>query len=645
MSFKRFGCARAALATSSALYLLASAQVVVAQETSAEDEADAAATIVVTGSRIARRDYEASSPIVSVGEDLLKNTGTSAVESALNKLPAFTPVQTPSNGTDIQATATNTPGAATVSLRGLGTNRNLVLIDGRRAVPANALGVVDINTIPAAAIERVEIITGGASATYGADAVAGVVNFILKDDFQGLALDGNVGVTSRGDGFEYTISGLMGANFDDGRGNITIGLSTNQRDETMQREREWFTDVWQDPRFTATNFFPIFSGFQPFGGINPTQASYDAIFGAGVVNTGANRIYFNEDGTAFTGFRNSPAGGAFRFNGPLDTIRWKELADGTLGQNFTNAYSTLPLTRYNIYANGKYEINEWINLFAQANFTRASARTVNDPSPVVNGWSALVPAANDVPAELRSILDSRVIPVGTSAATLSTLNCDPAAVPGAPGSGASCDWQLAYNLDFADREARTDVSTYNMLAGFNGDIPGTDWTYEVFASRGESTTSALTTGIASLERVRAILAAPDWGAGFSAQGNPLFGGFGAAQATCTSGLNPWDLDQEISRGLHRRHQRKSSEPCDDGPIRRRTELAGQRVRTSGWRGQRGSGRQLSSEQIRVFERYADHSGYIVPGSGSGHLSRRQLRRHDQRQGSLWRTARSRVRWF
>ena len=80
-----------------------------AQEATAEDEADAAATIVVTGSRIARRDYEASSPIVSVGEDLLKNTGTSAVESALNKLPAFTPVQTPSNGTDIQATATNTP--------------------------------------------------------------------------------------------------------------------------------------------------------------------------------------------------------------------------------------------------------------------------------------------------------------------------------------------------------------------------------------------------------------------------------------------------------------------------------------------------------------------------------------------------------
>src|SRR5512139_2163356 len=200
---------RLAFACSTALVAVTASPAVLAQEGGQDGAAEPQGEpIVVTGSRIVRRDYEANSPIVTVGEDLLKATGTSALETSLNKLPAFTPVQTPSLGGDIQPTATNTPGAATVSLRGLGTNRNLVLVDGRRATPANALGVVDINTIPAAAIERVEIITGGASATYGADAVGGVVNFILKKNFEGLVLDGQAGISERGDGFEYNVSGI-----------------------------------------------------------------------------------------------------------------------------------------------------------------------------------------------------------------------------------------------------------------------------------------------------------------------------------------------------------------------------------------------------------------------------------------------------
>ena len=108
--------------------------------------------IVVTGSRIARKDFESTSPIITVGEQLLQQSSTAAIEQNLNRLPQFTPAKTPQGGGDIQPTATNTPGAATVSLRGLGANRNLVLLDGRRATPSNAAGVVDINTIPSAAI-------------------------------------------------------------------------------------------------------------------------------------------------------------------------------------------------------------------------------------------------------------------------------------------------------------------------------------------------------------------------------------------------------------------------------------------------------------------------------------------------------------
>jgi len=568
----RSTCVRAALACSSALTILTFAPAAFAQDNGAQaDAADQEQAIVVTGSRIVRRDYEANSPIVTAGQELLQNSSTSAIETSLNKLPAFTPVQTPALGGDIQPTATSTPGAATVSLRNLGTNRNLVLVDGRRATPANALGVVDINTIPAAAIERVEIITGGASATYGADAVGGVVNFILKKNFEGLQFDGQIGVSQRGDGREYTLSGIMGTNFDDGRGNITIGFATNDRQSAKRIDRPWFRKTWKDPRFVGTEFFPDFSGFQPYGGINPSAASMSALFGTTVDGEGntvpavrpGERLYFNNDGTAFTGFFQSPAGGVSRFNEDLTGLKWKRQADGTLGQNFLDELVTLPLNRYNIYARGNYEINDWIGAFGQATFTRVQTTTVQQPSPSVNGWAAIVPASHPVPTELRDILNSRSLPAytGTDAAAAAaytglyqnTLHCDPAAVAaaigGGVGSGATCDWQLTYYMNYANRQARTDVFTYNIVAGFEGKVPGTDWTWELYGSQGESETSALITGTASLERFRAVMSDPDhpWGAGFSAQGNPLFGGFGAASATCTSGFDPFNKAAAISQ--------------------------------------------------------------------------------------------------
>lgn len=546
-SKSRVNCVRAVLACTTALYTLALPGQAVAQTAQGADAGEEQA-IVVTGSRIARRDYESNSPIVTAGQELLQNSSTAAIETNLNKLPAFTPVQTPAIAGDIQPTATSTPGAATVSLRNLGTNRNLVLVDGRRATPANALGVVDINTIPSAAIERVEVITGGASATYGADAVGGVVNFILKKNFQGLQIDTQMGISQRGDGREFSISGIMGTNFSDGRGNITIGLSMNDREGAYRRDRSWFRKAWQDPRFSGTEFFPDFSGFQPVGGNNPSQASVNAIFGTNVVPgdfvnvpgsnpvirvpTGFNssRFYFNTDNTAFTGFFQSPPGGAGRFRGDLTGLKWKRQADGTLGQNFQDELVVLPLNRYNMYARGKYEINDWVGVFAQGTFTRVQTRTVQQSSPSVNGWSALIPVdGRAIPTELASLLASRDDGIAGN------------------GNDATKPWQLTYYLNYANREGRTDVFTYNLVAGLEGKIPGTDWTWDAYASQGESETNALITGTASLERFRAVVSAPNWGANFRAQGNAAFGGFGAASATCTSGFNPFNKAATISQ--------------------------------------------------------------------------------------------------
>ncbi|HZF17521.1 MAG TPA: TonB-dependent receptor [Steroidobacteraceae bacterium] len=531
MSLIQGGVIRAALVCSAGLVLFAPVPIVQAQEQAAASESgETLDTIVITGSRIHRRDYDANSPILSVDDSLLKNSSTAALEANLVKLPQFHAVQTPTMGGDIQPTATNTPGAATVSLRGIGANRNLVLMDGRRVTPGNASQVIDINTIPSMAIERVEIITGGASSTYGADAVSGVVNFVMKKNFQGFQFDAMTGQTDRGDGTEYQIAAIMGSNLADDKGNVMLSFATNRRQGADRIDRPWFRAAMKDPTIGGDEFFPDFSGFDPADPTNiPSQASYDAIFNAGPAGAvpSPTRLYFNPDGTAFTGFFQSFApGGVYRFNQDTTGTKWKVDSTGLLGQNFQDARLLIPLERDNIYARGNYEINDWIGFFAQGLFSKVQTRTVQQPSPSVNGWAAFIPVdGRAIPAELASVLASRPDPTG--------------------------DWRLTYYLNYANRDLRADVFTYNVVGGFEGTIPGSDWTWELYGSKGESQTSALTTGVASLERFRAVIGAPNWGAGFdsSAAGysNPAFGGFGANFATCTSGIDPFQKELPISQ--------------------------------------------------------------------------------------------------
>lgn len=481
--------------------------------------------IVVTGSRIARRDFTSTTPIVTAGQDLLTNSGSISLESNLNKLPQFTPDKAPTQGGDVQPTATNTPGSATVSLRGIGANRNLVLLDGHRATPANASMVVDINTIPAAAIERVEVITGGASSTYGADAVGGVVNFILKKNFQGLELDGHYGITQRGNGQEYRISGFMGTNFAEGRGNITLGMEVYDRSDAKKLDFPWFRKFNNSPQTGGTEFFSDFPTFVANGSNAPSQAAVNSIFSGRNTTTTPNyptvtSYYFNNgngtNNTAFGGFDAISIPGAYRFAGQVGNgSKWEQLATGQLAQNFQDDLAQFPLNRYNFYTRGTYEVNDWISVFAQGYFNRSKSETVQQPSPAVNGWGVNIPVdGRALPTELATLLASRPNP--------------------------TAPWQLNSYFAGIDRDLKTDNYTYQMLAGLQGKIPGTDWTWEVYGSQGESVTNTLLTGAFSLARFTAIITAPNWGANFKATGNAAGGGFGAATATCTSGLNPFD---------------------------------------------------------------------------------------------------------
>lgn len=207
----------------------------------AQEEGEAVQeTVLVTGSRIAKQDFVSNSPIATVSAETFELTGSINTEDVLNTLPQAVP------GFD---RTSNNPGGgfATANLRGIGSSRTLVLVDGKRFVPTTSAGVVDLNNIPPALIERVEVITGGASAVYGADAVAGVVNFILKDDFEGMEL--NLGYESTleyGDAQFYTADLTLGSNFDGGRGNVTINLGYTSREAVFQGDRDFSTFALND---------------------------------------------------------------------------------------------------------------------------------------------------------------------------------------------------------------------------------------------------------------------------------------------------------------------------------------------------------------------------------------------------------------
>lgn len=212
---------------------------------SAEAEAEAeapAADIVVTGSRIQRPDYQAPNPIVSFDAAKIQDSGNTNVTEFLRRIPALT------NSLDSTRTAGNAQadgaigqaGLNLLDLRGLGTNRTLVLVNGRRHVASQFdTAAVDINVIPTDLIERVDVLTGAASAVYGADGVSGVVNFILKRDFDGIAARAQLGISDEGDAGNRFVSVIAGRNFGGDRGNVTLAYEFNEEDPLANDDRDF----------------------------------------------------------------------------------------------------------------------------------------------------------------------------------------------------------------------------------------------------------------------------------------------------------------------------------------------------------------------------------------------------------------------
>lgn len=199
--------------------------------------------IVVTGSRIARPDFAAPNPIVSFSAAAIQQSGNTNITNFLQRVPALTGSRDSTQTSGGNAVSSGTFGQAglnELNLRNLGTNRTLVLVDGRRHVAGEAsTAAVDINSIPTDLIERVDVLTGSASAVYGADGVTGVVNFILKRDFDGVAARSQLGVSRYGDGANRFVSVVAGHNFADGRGNVTLAYEYNADDPVGNDDRSY----------------------------------------------------------------------------------------------------------------------------------------------------------------------------------------------------------------------------------------------------------------------------------------------------------------------------------------------------------------------------------------------------------------------
>lgn len=490
-----------------------------AQDTAAAP-AEEATEVVVTGTLIQRPDLQISSPVTVVGAEEIGFKQPNTAEDLLRDLPAVRPALGPSvnNGGD---------GSSTVDLRGLnqaGTNtsqRTLVLLDGRRIVPFGLDGFTDLNNIPIALVERVDVLTGGASTVYGADAVAGAVNFVTKRDFRGIDASASYRISERGDGRQFRADVVIGAGFDDDRGNVVLGLGYTDRAPVFSTNRE----VGRFPRSIANG------NFQGATAAVPTilQGNNNAAMGLPASNFGA--VY-------------DPTLGAFRAALQSDTYNTNEFQ-----------YIQAPLERFNAYAKARYEITDGIEAYMSGMFTRNSARiqlastgTFSNPFVVPLSNPYLTTAARNQ----LCMLDWDAGAAGVQ--PLTAAQCNAAATSTSRSDPNHREMIMSPGrriVEFGARGNQVDTNMFQVDFGLRGEaLPGLN--YNVFAQYGETTQNQTRENWGSYSRLQqAILARRD-GAGNPVCFDPsngcvpinLFGPLGSITGPM---LNFIDLDAQIRR--------------------------------------------------------------------------------------------------
>lgn len=400
--------------------------------------------ILVTGTRVRDPNLKSASPVIGLSSEALQISGSPTLDRVLNNLPQIAPSQ---NGTSNRG-----GGIATVDLRKLGPTRTLVLVNGRRFVPASGQGVVDLNSIPSSMIKRVDVVTGGASAVYGSDALAGVVNFILDDRFEGLSLRAEAGIAGEGDGRTTLIEGVFGSNFSDDRGNITIAASWAKRGSILAGDRPAFAVSVNGGSATAPAGRIDNIGLNP----NPTAGSF---LGSG----GTVRDYaFTSDGNGIRGFINT-----------LPTAT----AQGDRYNFSDKEYLQIPLDRKSVSALAHYEVADNITAFVEAFYTSSEVRLRQGESPLTN--ATLSPTNAALPQSARDMLALR------------------------PDPTANAIFQRRL-LELGPRLQEITTDTLQLNAGLRGELGG-GWSWEAFYGYGKTDQERLVLGGASQSRINASL--------------------------------------------------------------------------------------------------------------------------------------------
>ena len=445
-----------------------------AQEEVAGANDDTIEQIVVTGTRIKTAPgISSASQLTSVHAEEISLQGATEAEQLIRTLPSSIPADNANRNAQSQ-------GVTTVDLRGLGPQRNLILLNNKRLVPYTIGGRVDVSHIPLAMIERVDVVTGGASAVYGSDAMSGVVNFITKRDVSGLDVQANYRVSSHGDAGVINLSAVMGTDLNNDRGNVTLGLTYIERDGIFGGDRD----------------------FARFGIVTATGQNLDSApvpvspgcEGPNVVSSG---------GSTWTLPTWMILGGV-----PVGQYR----NDGTLGglcqgafapsqYNFSpENYLETPQEKYNILGTTYYDLTDNVEAYATGLFSHTRVETFNPPSGII-GSQLWTPMSNPLIGDqardaILEAANARLASGLLSASNWRDLNSD-----GVVDAADDLNIQYFRRMpELGQRRALFDNSNFLLSAGLRGEV-FSDWDWDISYQHGESSRREITSGHAHVPRI------------------------------------------------------------------------------------------------------------------------------------------------
>ncbi|MDX1517556.1 MAG: TonB-dependent receptor plug domain-containing protein, partial [Woeseiaceae bacterium] len=462
-----------------------------------EDDEDVIDVITVTGTRIQNQNIIAASPVTTIGEEEIELKQSPNIERVFRDLP----ITIPGDGENVN---NGTAGQATLDLRGLGPERSLIMIDGKRLAPYDIDGIVTTDVIPVNMLERVDVVTGGASAVYGSDAMSGAVNFILRRDFEGFELDLTYSDTEEGGGDTYNIAAMLGVNFDEDRGNITIGGGRTVRGAILLADRDFGVFGVSSTTGSGLGSAPPAPSPDCSGNTEFTTAH-----SSGVGST-----------TAIPATLNLRSGNSYQFRDDMSLVQGE---CARFNFNPFNYYQT-PQDRWQATTIGTYNVTDDIEVYARATFssnrsdfqiapsgTFGTAFTIPVMNPFFNdaarttivndlntGAAAFVQAQNDEIDRVNNLqnptqddLDSRDAaqaalandPNGFNSVGIQDLNNDGAF----DNNDAFTSTARRRTLELGPRTGVFDTDYSQYVIGLRGSIPRTEyWNFDLSYQRGES---------------------------------------------------------------------------------------------------------------------------------------------------------------